>query len=1074
MKSKTKLKIISLAAIFGMLLQMMSPLLAFSPAYATDDPPSGGDFSIDFAAAKPNTYDHTTGGGHYNDGSNTYVVESLNGGDFHENDIVSFFDYVEASGDYTGTASIKIKNKFGNQSTNNHLLGFDTLVQVIVNNPDSGLADTGVSAGIANVTSNIVGHDLEVEFDVTGIEDGDTIPVRIDVRLYNDEPNANSSTVQSSLDDASLNDCNNSCGINTGNQTIPLHEANEVVVGSSITIVKTIVPEDTDHDPFGFDGDLGTFSLNANGEQKVFDNLDEGTYDITENTMVGWTLTNLVCNDPDQGTSVDKESRLAVVDLDEGENIVCTFTNTKDAEETADLTVIKNLDTDGDGKVDETNVDSWTWDLDGGDQNYATGTTQSVALGSHEISEDMQNGWEVVNLTCHLPNSREMIDMGAIAKGEVEVGEQGLVCEFTNKAVIDQCTEGPTWADGVYSSAQGTAYPSGAIAADRTNPNNALGAPDGKFFSLGVNGEIVVSFNYPVLNVDGADLSFHEVTNGRSTYPEEKAQVSVSQNGTDWMSVGMVSSLDNGTGVGLLDFSGTGYAWVKYVKLVDATNYALHSSGADGYDLDSVDATYGLCDDYNEPVGDLTVCKYYDQNANKSWDQSEPGLEGWKVGYSNNQIENSAKRTTTGVNGCTTISDLPLGTYTVQEESRKGWIHTTPDMFDNVVLTENGARVEFGNQVYQPKMGSINGFKYEDKNGNGKYDDGEKKLEGWDITAKTEDTVITDYLYVYPDGTHYNSTLPLENGKTYTVHVYGNYTYWPGSLPGAGIADGSYSLRPEGSFNPGPGAQWINGDDLTGNEGFLELQVDDSNVDWGAFNPTHEYTYDVVGDGTPVSFRILDSYYGDNSGYLKVVITTDGWMQTATTGENGTYSFGNVPMGAYMVTETLKDGWMQYEHPDALNVGEGQEVDNVNFGNFKLGEINGVKFNDLNKNGQRDQGEVGLQYWTIYLKTREGDIAKTETDKNGEYSFEGLKKGAYLVCEVMQDGWVITTTGDESDLCEGPFNVDSSAMFNNVMFGNYQYGHIGIFKFEDVNGNGVHDDGEPGINNWPIYVNRGG
>ena len=53
---------------------------------------AGSDFSIDFAAAAPQIYDHDTGGGAFEDKTiNVDAVESLEGGDFAVGDIVSYY-----------------------------------------------------------------------------------------------------------------------------------------------------------------------------------------------------------------------------------------------------------------------------------------------------------------------------------------------------------------------------------------------------------------------------------------------------------------------------------------------------------------------------------------------------------------------------------------------------------------------------------------------------------------------------------------------------------------------------------------------------------------------------------------------------------------------------------------------------------------------------------------------------------------------------------------------------------------------------------------------------------------------
>jgi protocatechuate 3,4-dioxygenase beta subunit len=61
---------------------------------------SGGDFTIDFAAAAPQIYDHDTGGGAYEDKTiNVDAVESLEGGDFAVGDIVSYYFNVNVKPD---------------------------------------------------------------------------------------------------------------------------------------------------------------------------------------------------------------------------------------------------------------------------------------------------------------------------------------------------------------------------------------------------------------------------------------------------------------------------------------------------------------------------------------------------------------------------------------------------------------------------------------------------------------------------------------------------------------------------------------------------------------------------------------------------------------------------------------------------------------------------------------------------------------------------------------------------------------------------------------------------------------
>src|SRR5581483_9329585 len=78
------------------------------------------------------------------------------------------------------------------------------------------------------------------------------------------------------------------------------------------------------------------------------------------------------------------------------------------------------------------------------------------------------------------------------------------------------------------------------------------------------------------------------------------------------------------------------------------------------------------------------------------------------------------------------------------------------------------------------------------------------------------------------------------------------------------------------------------------------------------------------------------------------------------------------------------------------------------------GVISGMKFNDVNHNGVRDAGEVGLKDWVIYIDAngngvRDSDEVYTITNDNGEYQFKNLAAGLgqfsiYTIREEQQEG----------------------------------------------------------------------
>jgi len=141
-------------------------------------------------------------------------------------------------------------------------------------------------------------------------------------------------------------------------------------------------------------------------------------------------------------------------------------------------------------------------------------------------------------------------------------------------------------ATSVESYTQGLTKGGAAIDPSRDNPNEALGAPDGAFVSLGYGGELILGFNQ---NMSGSlALSVFETT--FSNYPEETANVFVSENaGGPWTSVGTASN-ENGLEDGKTIFA-VGQCF-QYVRILDTTDSGPHNNSSDGFDVDAVESEF--------------------------------------------------------------------------------------------------------------------------------------------------------------------------------------------------------------------------------------------------------------------------------------------------------------------------------------------------------------------------------------------------------------------------------------------------------------------------------------------------
>jgi hypothetical protein len=92
-------------------------------------------------------------------------------------------------------------------------------------------------------------------------------------------------------------------------------------------------------------------------------------------------------------------------------------------------------------------------------------------------------------------------------------------------------------------------------------------------------------------------------------------------------------------------------------------------------------------------------------------------------------------------------------------------------------------------------------------------------------------------------------------------------------------------------------------------------------------------------------------------------------LDTALTDGAGNYGFPDVPAGVYRVYEELPDDWMQTGGAPAYGFGlaPGQQMTEIDFGNFNAPTLTGYKFKDRNRDGVRDADDDGVPGWEIDL-----------------------------------------------------------------------------------------------------------
>ncbi len=156
--------------------------------------------------------------------------------------------------------------------------------------------------------------------------------------------------------------------------------------------------------------------------------------------------------------------------------------------------------------------------------------------------------------------------------------------------------------------------------------------------------------------------------------------------------------------------------------------------------------------------------------------------------------------------------------------------------------------------------------------------------------------------------------------------------------------------------------------------------------------------FDANGDMVAETVTDADGRYGFEdlyAGQYKIVEVQPGAYI------DGKESLGSV--AGHLVGEVQNDVF------SLVNLLEGEQGDNYNFGEILAGSIAGTVHADVNGDCVFDpsQGDIPLANVDLQLLNSQGSVvATTKTDANGNYSFGNLRPGTYSVREVQPDGYL--------------------------------------------------------------------
>jgi uncharacterized repeat protein (TIGR01451 family) len=204
----------------------------------------------------------------------------------------------------------------------------------------------------------------------------------------------------------------------------------------------------------------------------------------------------------------------------------------------------------------------------------------------------------------------------------------------------------------------------------------------------------------------------------------------------------------------------------------------------------------------------------------------------------------------------------------------------------------------------------------------------------------------------------------------------------------------------------------------------------------------------------------------------------------AITDANGNYSLTLPPVPAGSVTlkmrEVVQGGWMQTtSNPaDIVVTSTGGTFSGRDFGDFQKISISGAVYNDVKGNGTIGPEDSGLPGWAVFLDTNgNGALDPGEpamvTGVPGNYSFTNLGPGTYKVREVVQNGWM-QTSSNLVDIVAGSGDNADGASFPGLNFANFQKISVSGQVFNDAIGNGTKDPGDSGLPGLTVFLDTNG
>lgn len=581
---------------------------------------------------------------------------------------------------------------------------------------------------------------------------------------------------------------------------------NDCSVKSSIKVVKDAQPNSSDDFDFTLvkgQTTVDSFELEDDGnnndsqkDNKVITNLSTGDYVVTELPEAsGWMLDSITCTGANY--TVDLPNKKTTITLGLAQNVTCTFVN----KTAGTIKLIKNVVNNNGGTAGAND-----FGLTIGGNATTSGQAKTLPTGTYAINEAGLSGYSFVsitgtgcpaqlggnvtlaknqNITCTITNDDQVTSLKVVKhvvnnnNGTKAAGDFTMNVTGTN--VSDNSFPGDengttvTLHPGAYSvdEAAMTGYTkslgqncSGTIALGETktctitNDDNEP-APTPRTATLTIKKQADPS--------SAQDFSFTSEKLGNFVLDDDNdATLSNSKTFTELVAGEYIVTEQAVSDWDLAHVACQGTE--SYVVLLNDGKLIVNLVAGDNVTCTFVnEMEEGEVLSEQTQKGSISGHKFEDQNANGKWDNGEPALSGWTITATPCTNENTCTGTAvtqvTDQNGAFHFADLTAGLYRVCETQKSGWTQTYPQGGVCWVVTVSNDKdcvVDFGNF----KKSQVTGAKFNDVNGNGKWDTGELGLKGWTISLYSVTDTLSTVL-----GQPVATTVTADNGTYSFVNL---------------------------------------------------------------------------------------------------------------------------------------------------------------------------------------------------------------------------------------------------------------------------------------------------------------